>query len=331
MAAAVDTNCRFTDLPSRTVVVKDGDVAVAELRSAVVAAAKAVRAAAGEAAAVQPPCAHFFPEKDGKVKFEVMHAVTDRFDLPDDAEEGLYVRVQSPLSAVGVLRVTGDYDGLAAGFIKLRKWLATQGLEYTEETWEVYERTEAGAESTLLLQETRPAPAQFISLPERFVAAVPCRVKTRTMDVGPKLMESFPKIMAAVGPEGIAGIPMAIYHTVGEEWTDFSATVPVKAGFTLPDGYEGEVELRTLAAEEKVAMLWHFGSYDKLGESFVALRTFVRDAGLKPRHSEEIYHSDPTTIRDMSLMRTQMFITTDAGEEEASGDAAAGGEEAKEE
>ena len=102
-----------------------------------------------------------------------------------------------------------------------------------------------------------------------------------------------------------AGMPLAIYHSMGENLdVDLECGIPVASA--IED--RGRIAAGELPAG-KVATVTHVGPYHELGKTWDALKVWMDSQGLEPAKAPcwEVYVSDPRAEPDQSKWRTDIF------------------------
>ena len=102
-----------------------------------------------------------------------------------------------------------------------------------------------------------------------------------------------------------AGMPVAIYHSMGENLdVDLECAIPTAAAM---DG-RGRVAPGELPAG-KAATVTHMGPYHELGTTWDALTEWMDSQGLEPAEAPcwEVYVTDPRAEPDQSKWRTDIF------------------------
>ena len=125
-------------------------------------------------------------------------------------------------------------------------------------------------------------------------------------EMGAKLGQVLPAVLAFAGSRGIAveGAPFSRYHTMDEGTLDLEAGLPVGDRA----GGEGDIVASELPGG-KVAVTWHVGPYDALGETHQALQAWAREHGHRVGSGPwEVYVTDPASEPDPSKWRTQIFL-----------------------
>jgi effector-binding domain-containing protein len=131
------------------------------------------------------------------------------------------------------------------------------------------------------------------------------RMTRPVAQIGPAMAEAFPKIYHAVVSSGVqpAGMPLARYFDFGPEETTFECAIPVPAAFTG----NGEVEPSTVGGGE-AAFALHVGPYERIGQSWEALMTWVAEQGRAPAGPNyEIYVDDPQEVPEAEL-KTELYV-----------------------
>lgn len=99
------------------------------------------------------------------------------------------------------------------------------------------------------------------------------------------------------------GAPMAIYH----DWSDSSAVI--EAGIPITDSVEtqGNINLRK-SPTGKVITATHYGSYDRLPETYYSINEWIKKNGVMPIGPPwEVYITDPATEPDRSKWETNIY------------------------
>lgn len=112
-----------------------------------------------------------------------------------------------------------------------------------------------------------------------------------------------PEAMQAVFASGatMSGQPLVRYHSWGDP-VDLEAAIPVMS----PIQAKGRVVPSTLPAGPAV-VAWHFGPYDRLGETHQRIQAYLEEHGLEPRCAPwEEYWTDPGMEPDPSKWRTRV-------------------------
>ena len=120
-----------------------------------------------------------------------------------------------------------------------------------------------------------------------------------------------PKTLAVLLPEvthhalsvgaSMIGPPLVRYHQWGET-LDIETAIPV----AKPVEPKGRVKSERLAAG-KALVAWHFGPYEKLGETHKRMTTFLEANGLERRGAPwEEYWTDPGMEPDPAKWRTKV-------------------------
>ena len=107
-----------------------------------------------------------------------------------------------------------------------------------------------------------------------------------------------------------AGPPFVRYHTFGETETDLEVGLPVAEG----EPGDGRITPGELPGGA-VITTWHFGSHDRLGDSYARLRAWLEEHGRKADGTAwEVYwwidptrEPDPSAWRAPSEWRTQVI------------------------
>lgn len=144
-------------------------------------------------------------------------------------------------------------------------------------------------------------------------AAVPTAVvrheHARSDDL-PRLFDAaYPRVATALHAAGMSpsGPALALYR--GDPAHTFSIEIgfPVSTPFTGGDGVLGSA-----LPAGRVAVLSHFGSYEKLPEAWARMTGFLDGQGLRSGgHFGEIYVTEPSPATDPARLRTDIFVTLD--------------------
>ena len=123
-------------------------------------------------------------------------------------------------------------------------------------------------------------------------------------EIGPSLAEIFPKVFAHLGKSGIQPktAPLAKYKVDGDKFE-------MEGGIVVPEGTKGE---GALVASDlpagKVAFAVHVGPYEKLPDTYEALKAWLKTKGLKPSDiGWEIYISDPGSTKPEEI-KTEVYL-----------------------
>lgn len=119
-----------------------------------------------------------------------------------------------------------------------------------------------------------------------------------------RLGEIFPAVYAAVAAQGIAPTqpPFTRYLDMAEGTLRFEAGVPLAGPFADTATVVGE----TLPGGE-VAVLWHIGPYETLGDSHDRLHEWIAAQGRQPGDAPwEMYWTDPGEEPDPARWRTEI-------------------------
>ncbi len=143
---------------------------------------------------------------------------------------------------------------------------------------------------------------ETVELPERHAAAIRERVPVgESQDF---LADALPELWAEVRDQKRRPLtpPYVRYHGVEEGELDLEAGIMLSD----PPDERGRIERALLPAGE-VALVWHEGGYESLGETRKALSQWVEDQGLVPAGPHwEIYWTNAGSTDDASRWRTQL-------------------------
>lgn len=100
------------------------------------------------------------------------------------------------------------------------------------------------------------------------------------------------------------GMPFSIYHSMAGQ------TVELECGMPVSGPMDGTERIRACQLPAgKVATASHFGSYDELGDTWTALKEWVKSQGLEAAAAPwEVYVTDPEREPDQSKWRTDIFF-----------------------
>jgi effector-binding domain-containing protein len=122
--------------------------------------------------------------------------------------------------------------------------------------------------------------------------------------LGTALGAAFEEVAAALARQGLmpAGPPFARYLFHSPERVEFEAGFPIGAAF-LDEERVHRVELPAAT----VAVGWHIGPYDGLGQTYARLEAWITAQGRHPAGPPiETYWSDPEREPDPSTWRTEI-------------------------
>jgi effector-binding domain-containing protein len=159
-----------------------------------------------------------------------------------------------------------------------------------------------------LAAETAAAPkrkvtAQIQTREPEPVATI--RVRGPRREVPKALAEILPEVMAYLSEAGVEtrGAPFCRYHSESDALVDLEAGFPV----AKPVASRGRIQASELPGG-RVAMMFHFGDYEKLGEMRALLRGWLEGQRLAPRGGPwEVYWTDPELQPDKSQWHAQIF------------------------
>ena len=136
-------------------------------------------------------------------------------------------------------------------------------------------------------------------------ATASIRVTVPAAEIGPTMGQIIGEVMAYLNRLGIhpAGPPFARYYETGPVHVTMEVGFPV-AKAVAPSG-------RVTAGElpgGEVAVTWHIGPYEKLGQAYAALGSWVKEHRRESSGPAwEIYWSDPGAVPDPSEWRTEVI------------------------
>lgn len=137
-----------------------------------------------------------------------------------------------------------------------------------------------------------PYEVQVKELPEQLALTVHGRASMATISA--EISKAFGVLATAMNAEGVqvVGPPFALYPAeVTAEW-DFTLCLPVAPGATPIPG----VQLETIPGDT-CASTMHKGSYERLGDAYGAMQSWMVANGKKPiGPCREVYLSDPATV-----------------------------------
>lgn len=132
------------------------------------------------------------------------------------------------------------------------------------------------------------------------------RRKVPTTELAAYFAEVLPKVMGWLGQAGIqpASMPMAMWCAMDME----TGIADCHAGCFVSEPVEGEGEITpgTTTAGEVLAIT-NTGSYDTVGQSWMAVYKHAAELGRQPGAGWEIYVDDPGNTPEAEL-RTQIFL-----------------------
>jgi effector-binding domain-containing protein len=133
---------------------------------------------------------------------------------------------------------------------------------------------------------------------------VSIRATTDEAGLGKFFETTYPVLTSSIQSEGLqpTGPPFARYFKFSKEEVDVEGGVPVSGS---PKG-GGDVNAGEIPGG-RVASTMHVGPYDKLGDAYAAIETFMKENGLEAAGPPmEIYWSDPQEEKDTSKLQTEI-------------------------
>jgi effector-binding domain-containing protein len=144
--------------------------------------------------------------------------------------------------------------------------------------------------------EVKEVPAQHV---------LTIRERAAAKGLGAAMRGLYPVIAAYLEKRGLqpAGPSFALFHSYGEEETDFEAGLPVA------ESVEGEGRIRASELPGgPAAVVTHIGPYETIGPVHEALDAFVHGRGSDHAGpSREVYWSGPADEPDSSRWRTDVI------------------------
>ncbi len=137
-------------------------------------------------------------------------------------------------------------------------------------------------------------------------AIVGIRTKAKMPELGQVMGPLFGELFAHIQQAGQApaGMPLAIYHSMGGGMVDLECAMPV-AG---PVPGIGRIQAGQLP-EGRAATTTHLGPYDELKRTWDALTAWMQSQQLEPAGPPwEVYVTDPGAEPDPAKWRTDIFF-----------------------
>ena len=130
---------------------------------------------------------------------------------------------------------------------------------------------------------------------------------TTTIDqLGATMGPLFGEVWGYIQKSGQApsGMPFSVYHSMDGKTVELECGLPVASPLPGTDRIKaGELPAGTMAT------VTHFGPYDNLGQTWMALIDWIKGQGLKEAGAPwEVYTTDPGAEPDQSKWRTDIFF-----------------------
>lgn len=136
-------------------------------------------------------------------------------------------------------------------------------------------------------------------------ATVGIRFTTTQAELGAQMEPTLNEVWRYLQRQGakVAGPPFARYYDASPECLDLEVGFPV----TSPQAGEGRVTSGGLPGGT-VAVTWHHGTYEALGEARDALAAWIAARGYSQAGAPwEVYWTDPTAILDPDVWKTEVI------------------------
>jgi effector-binding domain-containing protein len=130
------------------------------------------------------------------------------------------------------------------------------------------------------------------------------RKKIEMQNIGMEMGSIYGELMSYIGKNNIkmSGIPIAIYHAWSDTINDIECGIPVDGKVTgtdlikVSETYSG-----------KIATAIHFGAYDKVYNTWMAIDKYIKDNNLEENGAcWEEYITDPSTEKDSTKWQTKL-------------------------